>query len=339
MRILTILLSFAVLLSACTKEEAASPVATQFPGFKQPSTFPNPIYKFENNAVTEARFVLGKKLFYDGRLSRDGSISCASCHLQYSAFAHFDHPVSHGIDDQLGTRNSPTLQNLAWSPFFFWDGGVFDLDLFSLAPIHNPIEMDEEIGNVLLKLKADAKYPALFKAAYNTDSMNSTQILQALSSFMNMLVSANSRYDKYIAGDVSVMNADEVEGMNIFMQNCNSCHTAPLFSDQQFHSNGIQRTGDRGRGMITLQGSDNYKFKTPTLRNVDKSMPYMHDGRFVTLEQVMGHYVSNIPNANNVDANLIGGISLNADEQAKVIAFLKTLTDDEFLRNPLFSEE
>ncbi len=330
-----------VLLNACNKEADNTPNPSpvkEFVGFVQPQEFPNPLYKFNNNPITEKGFYLGKKLFYDGILSRDGSISCGSCHMQTAAFAHLDHSLSHGIDDLLGTRNSPSIQNMAWNPFFFWDGGVMDLDLFPFSPIQNPVEMDEKLPNVIHKLRNHPEYPKLFKEAFNVDSINSKELMYALSQFMNMLVSANSRYDQYIRGNVNAMNADEVEGMNLFMQNCNSCHTAPLFTDNKFHNNGIARFVDKGRQQITLQDSDLYKFKTPTLRNIEKTFPYMHDGRMNTLEEVMNHYTSNIASTGTIDARLHGGITLSPNEKSKVLAFLKTLTDEEFLKNPLFAE-
>lgn len=331
----------AMLLIACNKKDDnnnAIPTSPSFEGFVKPSNFPNPLYKFSNNGVTKEGFELGKKLFYDGILSRDGSISCASCHQQSAAFAHFDHALSHGIDDQNGVRNSPSIQNVAWSKFFFWDGGVFDLDLFPFAPIQNPVEMDEQMPNVIRKLRAHAQYPALFKKAFGTDSITSAELMFALSQFMTMLVSDNSRYDQYVKGNTSALTSAEVEGMNIFMQKCNTCHTAPLFTDENFHNNGIARFTDKGRFQVTLQDSDLYKFKTPTLRNIEKTMPYMHDGRFNTLEEVLAHYSSNISSAGTVDKRLHGGVQLSTAEQTKVIAFLRSLTDDEFLRNPLFAE-
>lgn len=329
-----------LILSSCKKEESVKITTnTEFKGFEKPSTFPNPLYRFQYNEVTKEGFELGRKLFYDGILSRDGSISCGSCHQQVAAFAHFDHALSHGIDDRMGNRNSPVLQNLAWSPSFFWDGGVFDLDLFPFAPIQNPVEMDEELPNVISKLKMHPTYPGLFKKAFGSDSITSTNLMYALSQFMNMLVSNNSRYDKYMAGDVTALNTTEIEGMNLFMQNCNRCHTAPLFTDNKFHNNGIARLSDRGRYEITLTDSDLYKFKTPSLRNIEVSMPYFHDGRTNTLEQILNHYTSNIPETGTIDNGLRGGLALSADDKTKIIAFLKSLTDNTFIKDTRFSEQ
>ena len=329
-----------VLIYSCKKEESIKITpATVFEGFQKPSNFPEPVYRFQYNEVTEEGFKLGRKLFYDGILSRDGSISCGSCHQQTAAFAHFDHAISHGIDDRMGERNSPVLQNLAWSPSFFWDGGVFDLDLFPFAPIQNPVEMDEHVPNVISKLRMHPTYPGLFKKAFGTDSITSTHMMYALSQFMNMLVSNNSRYDQYIKGDVSVMNTTELDGMNLFMQHCNRCHTAPLFTDNKFHNNGIARLSDKGRYTITLVDNDLYKFKTPSLRNIEKTMPYFHDGRTSTLEQVLNHYAGNIESTGTIDEGLRGGITLSNEDKTKIIAFLKTLTDDTFIHDTRFSEQ
>lgn len=342
MKTVKLLLSITILIffAACTKEESKTVTpTTQFVGFEKPANFPEPLYRFQNNAVTKEGFELGRKLFYDGILSRDGSISCGTCHQQAAAFAHLDHAISHGIDDKLGDRNSPVIQNMAWSPFFFWDGGVFDLDLFPFAPIQNPVEMDEQIPNVISKLKMHPTYPGLFKKAFGSDSITSTKLMYALSQFMNMLVSNNSRYDKYIAGDANAINATELEGLNLFMQNCNRCHTAPLFTDNKFHNNGLAKLADKGRFNITLNNADLYKFKTPSLRNIEKSFPYFHDGRASTLPEILAHYTSNINSDNTVDTGLVGGIALSQDQQNKIIAFLKTLSDDTFLKDTRFSEQ
>ncbi len=149
------------LLVACSKE-----MIDRFEGFQKPSHFPEPAYHFSTNPITENGFKLGRKLFYEPRLSRNNTVSCGSCHIQSSAFTQHGHDVSHGIDDRLGTRNSPPIMNLAWMPTFFWDGGVFDLDLQPVVPITNHVEMDETIPNVLNKLRNHPGYPGLFKKAF-----------------------------------------------------------------------------------------------------------------------------------------------------------------------------
>jgi cytochrome c peroxidase len=325
---------FVTLWSACKKENTSS----DFKGFVQPSHFPAPVYPFANNPVTEAGFNLGKKLFYDGRLSRDGSISCGSCHISYSAFSHTAHNVSHGIDNRLGTRNAPALQNLAWSTTFFWDGGVHNLDMLSFNPIQNPVEMDEQVPNVLTKLAADAEYKKMFKRAFGSEEINSIRMMQALSQFMNMLISANTPYDKYLKGDTLALNSTERRGLRLFNDRCGACHNGALLTDDSFKNNGLRPTNDKGRSLITLNPQDDYKFKVPSLRNIEKTAPYMHDGRFETLEQVLNHYVNAIHGASNLDPSLQTGVWLSTSEKADVLAFMKTLTDEEFIRNPLFAE-
>jgi cytochrome c peroxidase len=307
--------------------------------FKRPGNFQDPIYALANNPVTVDGFELGKALFNEPMLSRDNSIACAECHNQSYAFTHHGHDVSHGVDNRVGTRNAQPIQNMAWQKEFFWDGGVGDLDLFSVAPIENPLEMDERLGNVLTKLRASTKYPALFKKAYGSTEITSQKFLKALSQFMVSLVSANSRYDKFIRKEGVILTVEEQEGLNLFKQKCSSCHAGELFSDQSYRNNGlnIQGSKDEGRFRITENPSDRYMFKVPSLRNVEMTAPYMHDGRFYTLEEVLRHYTTGVQQSQNLDPILKNGITLSEDEQAKIVAFLKTLTDREFLTNPKFA--
>ncbi len=331
-----------LLVSACKKtgsETKAKDIA-----FTAPANFPPPVYNFAANPVTPAGFELGRKLFYDARLSRDNTISCGSCHQQFASFIHSAHIVSHGIDGKLGKRNTPAIINMAWSNDFFWDGGVHQLDLVSPNPISNPVEMDEQLGNVLNKLRNDAKYPAMFNAAFGSDEINSTRFLQAMSQFMNMLVSANSRYDKYVRGEGATLTADELEGKSLFEQKCSACHATDLFTDRNFHNNGIQNSiTDSGRYAITLNPLDIGKFKTPTLRNLDKTAPYMHNGSLATLQSVLNYYANGVNNTSTLDTLLRKngsiGIAMTESEKAKIIAFLLTLSDGEIIRDPRFAEQ
>ena len=319
--------------AACQKNDKP-----EFTGFENPTHFPTATYPFNSNPVTEAGFELGRKLFYEGKLSRDGSISCGSCHLQSAAFSHVDHTVSHGIDDKLGTRNAPAVQNMAWSSTFMWDGGVHNLDMFSFSPIENPVEMDEKVANVLLKLQATTTYPPLFKAAFGTQEINSTRMMQALSQFMCMLVSANSRYDQFVQGNNDALNATEKEGLTIFRAKCANCHTEPLFTDNSFRNNGLPIGNDKGRSRITLNPADDYTFKVPSLRNIEKTMPYMHNGSLHSLDAVLDHYQNGIQQTANLDPLLANGLSLTDAEKQQLKAFLLSLTDNDFIREPKFSE-
>jgi cytochrome c peroxidase len=334
-----------LLLGAQSCQTKTEPIPDEPIAFQKPAHFPETHYNLEGNPITPAGFALGKALFYDGLLSRDGSISCGSCHQQVAAFAHQDHDVSHGIDGLLGTRNSPALMNLAWSKSFFWDGGVPHLDLFSIAPIENPVEMDEKMGNVLQKLQNSPIYPAMFEKAFGNKEINTAKTMKALSQFMLMLVSANSKYDKMKRGEAS-FTAEENAGMTIFQAKCATCHAGEIFTDNSFANNGLPLRPilpDEGRYLVTGVPTDKFRFKVPSLRNIEKTAPYMHDGRIATLPQVIAHY-NNPALTPNADARMFQkpagalGIPLTIDEQAKLLTFLKTLTDEDFLKNRLFSE-
>ncbi|MBL7763466.1 MAG: cytochrome-c peroxidase [Chitinophagaceae bacterium] len=324
---------------ACTKS-----VEKQFLSFQQPGNFPEPVYRFATNLVTKEGFELGRKLFYDPILSRNNTISCGSCHIQTSAFTQHGHSVSHGIEDKLGVRNSPPIMNLAWNTSFMWDGGVFDLDLQPVAPITNHVEMDETVTNVISKLKAHPDYPGLFQSAFGTTEVSTARFMKALSQFMAMCVSSNSKYDSVIRKEGKTFTKQEEEGYALYKQKCSSCHTEPLFTDQSFRNNGIGigLIDDAGRYAITLDETDRYKFKVPSLRNLDYTAPYMHDGRFLTLDAVLDHYSSGVKQTQNLDMILQNnepGIPMTADEKTKVKAFLKTLNDKVFIANKLLSEQ
>lgn len=282
--------------------------------------------------------MLGRSLFYDGRLSRDGSISCGSCHIQFYAFSHHGHDVSHGIDDKLGTRNAPALQNLAWYSSYFWDGGVHNLDLVPVAPIENPVEMDETTANVLSKLQNDAGYRRLSKKAFGSEELSGQRLLQAMAQFMTMMVSAGSRYDRYVTGETAVFNAQEKEGLELFRTKCSSCHAEPLFTDNSFRNNGLV-SNDPGRYAISYNETDKGRFKVPSLRNVQYSAPYMHNGSIGTLEEVLQHYRSGIHTSPSLDPQLQNGIAMSDGEMGKIIQFLYTLSDPAFLKNELLSEQ
>lgn len=282
-------------------------------------------------------------------------VGCGTCHQQQAAFTHHGHELSHGVDDLLGTRNSPSVQNMAWNSSFFWDGGVHDLDLVPFNPIENPVELDESVPSIIEKLKAgprsDAKlpvdYPKLFKEAFGTEEINSERIMKALSQFMLTMVSATSQYDFYLMGDKSALNAREKEGMLLFQKNCAGCHEGVLFTDQSFRNNGLvpMRINDQGRYQITGKQEDRYKFKVPSLRNVGVTAPYMHDGRYHSLEEVLRHYNDSVALLKKMESDAAQtldplldspgrpGIPLTASEQEAIIAFLHTLTDEIFLKD------
>lgn len=326
----------------------------------KPSYFPDPVYNLSKNPLTVEGVELGKFLFYDGILSRTDNIGCGTCHQQQAAFTHHGHDLSHGVDDRIGTRNAPSVQNMAWNTSFFWDGGVHDMDMVPPVPIQNKVEMDERVANVIEKLKKtpvagatkQVDYPKMFKAAFGSDSITADRMMQALSQFMMTMVSATSRYDYFLRGDAAALTVQEKDGLSIFKQKCASCHAGELFTDQKFRNNGLtpNRINDQGRYTITLNADDRLKFKVPSLRNVGLTAPYMHDGRFTTLEQVLDHYANDKPGSKDsiyvsptLDpllsvAGQKRGISLTSSEKQSIIAFLKTLNDDDFIKDKRFSD-
>ncbi len=317
---------------------------TEMP-LQKPANFPPFVYDTAQNHLTKEGFELGRRLFYEVKLSRDNTISCGFCHIQTSAFTQHGHSVSHGINDRLGTRNSPPTFNLAWSGIFMWDGGIFNLDLQPLAPIKNHVEMDEDIQNVVAKLKADPLYPDQFRKVFGPGDITASNMLKAMSQFMIQCVSANSKYDLYKRKEGATLTADELAGMNLVQEKCSACHSTDLFTDNGFHNNGLPPSvlDDKGRNMVTLNPADEYKFKTPTLRNLKFSAPYMHDGRFLSLAAVLDHYNKGVQESATLDPllrkNGQTGIPLTEEEKNKILAFLNTLNDETFVRDPKFSEQ
>lgn len=330
---------------ACKKSEPLVDKINEFIGFEKPANFPEPVYNFAANKVTKYGFLLGRALFYEPRLSRNNTITCGSCHIQSSAFTQHGHDVSHGIDDRLGTRNSPPIMNLAWNKVFNWGGGVHDLDLQPIIPITTHEEMDENLENVYAKLRVMPKYTALFKAAFGTEEINTARFMKALSQFMLMCISSNSKYDKVMRKESGTsFTTEEQEGYALVKQKCVSCHSEPLFTDGSFRNNGlgVGPVNDKGLYTATLIETDKYKFKVPSLRNLKYTAPFMHDGRFLTLNAALEHYNSEVVATPNLDLMLQGsklGISLSATDKIKITAFLNTLNDEEFIKNPLLAEQ
>lgn len=306
--------------------------------WKIPRGFPKPNYNFKNNAVTPERFKLGRALFYDPLLSRDSTVSCATCHQSFAAFAHIDHKLSHGIDNRIGTRNVPALQNLIWKTDFMWDGGVNHLEVQPINPITNKDEMDESLVNVIAKLERSAYYKMLFRQAYGDTGITTERILKSLAQFTGLMISANSKYDQYMRKEVKLTEM-ELKGLELFNRKCNSCHTAPLFTNNSFADNGIKPDTllrDIGRGKITGKTEDDYRFKVPSLRNVEVTYPYMHDGRFSKLMQVLNHYRDLDETHKTKDAKLAAIGTLSDTDKVELVAFLRTLTDKSFLYDRRF---
>ena len=332
------------LLSSCSKDESDYqdiPLVVNVP-----SNFPELAYNLQNNPPTTKGFELGRKLFYEGKLSSDESISCGFCHIQQYAFTHHGHTVSHGVNNATGTRNSPPIQNLAFQDTFMWDGAAEHLDTQPIIPITSAIEMNGSFTAIIERLKADPTYPKLFQQAFPSGTINAENILRALGQFMVMAISSNSRFDKFKRNELGgTLTQEETEGYAIFNQKCASCHATDLFTDNSFRNNGLAvnpLVNDVGRFRVTEFEQDKYKFRVASLRNIEKTAPYMHDGRFLTLEAVLNHYASGVVNSTTLDANLNTngtlGIPLTTTEKTKLVAFLKTLTDQQFLTDSRFSE-
>jgi cytochrome c peroxidase len=303
------------------------------PTFRVPKDWPAPIYPITQQTLQGDLVDWGRVLFYDPILSRDSSTSCSSCHSVYHAFAHTDHALSHGIHDRIGIRNAPALMNLAWQPIFMWDGAVHHLDALPLAPITNPLEMDETPEHVLTKLRLSPRHQAFFQSLHPGEEMETKHYCQALSAFLITLISDQSKYDRMKRGEV-LFSEQENRGYTLFQQQCAACHREPLFTNHAFASNGITAAADSGRSRITGLNSDRHLFKVPTLRNVEFSKPYMHDGRYQTLREVMRHYASLNHSSTYVSNNASQtSAPLSDQEQTDVIAFLLTLSDSAFVYN------
>ena len=298
-----------------------------------------------SNPLTKKGVELGRRLFYDPLLSANNTQSCASCHNQSFSFTDNEKQFSVGIDGLVGERNAMPIVNLGYQKNFFWDGGARDLESQVLGPIENPVEMHETIGNVVKKLNNHPTYPALFKAAFGGDTINSNMVMRAIAQFERILISGNSKYDKFKKGEAT-LTAQEMSGLRLYENalkgDCTHCH--PLggtFSDFDFRNTGLDSIyTDAGRYRITLLGSDSGKFKTPSLRNIALTAPYMHDGRFTTLQQCLDHYNTGFHYTTNLDPVL--GVTkkgrMNAQEMNDIIAFLGTLTDTAFVNNPAFKK-
>lgn len=305
----------------------------------QPEGFPEKAYVGQQNPLTENGVALGKKLFEEGRLSADNLVSCSFCHMQEYAFTHHGHDLSHGVYDQVGMRNTPALQNLVWIKEYFYDGASNNLEMASLVPIHNELEMAETMPSIVKKLENDKAYQQMFLDAFGSTQVTSAGILKALAQYMSVLVSAESKYDLWKKEPIKYpLSSDEVQGYQLFQQKCSSCHSGALFTNQSFINNGLPpnpRINDLGRETVSGDPNDRYKFKVPSLRNVDYTAPYMHDGRFRTLESVLRFYNEGMVYSETIDEQLVNdgriGIPMTAEEQRLIIAFLKTLSDKNFI--------
>ncbi len=317
----------------------------------------DPIIPSDNPQTIEG-IALGKKLFFEKKLSKDNSISCASCHDPKKSFNDEGIALSKGVDGTLGKRNAMPLINLAWvsltSARFNWHGSANSIEEQAFGPVTDPLEMKETWINVSSKLQNDPQYPPLFEAAFNTNLIDSNLVVKALAQFERTLISGNSRVDKYVQKEIAgidipggpFLTPQELRGYDLFVAeekgDCFHCHgtfSNPLWTNNLFMDNGLDLLPDSGLASVTGRSSDLGKFKVPTLRNLSFTAPYMHDGRFNTLEEVIDHYESGIKNSPNLDSNLDPNQkprNLTTQEREDLIAFLLALTDESFNNNPDF---
>ncbi len=332
-----------VTMEACKKKDADVPPVTTPLQLTIPAGWPKPPTDiFATNPLTEEGFALGRKLFYDGRLSIDGSVACANCHQQFAAFATYDHDFSHGLNNTHTNRNAPALFNLAWMQQLHWDGGINHIEVQPLAPITHPLEMGETIANVVNKLNRDTLYPKLFAKAFGGTEITSQKMLKALAQYMGTIVSYNSKYDKVKRGETTFTPAEQ-NGYTIYTNKCATCHPEPLFTDNSFRNNGLPintALNDYGRLGITGTASDSFKFKIPSLRNIGLSLPYMHDGRFNSIGSVIDHYRTGIVTTQTtLDVALKNRIAISNAEKNDLIYFLFALSDTGITKNPRFSNQ
>lgn len=304
-----------------------------------------------NNPQTVEGIALGKTLFFDTILSGDNTQSCASCHNPKTAFSDTT-PFSTGIDNISGHRNTMPLFNLAWNynENFFWDGRTFSLENQALIPVEDPIEMHHTWDEAIASLQADSEYPKLFEQAFSTSIITKDLVTKAIAQFERTLISANSRFDNYLLGK-GELTPEELNGFNVFMDetkgDCFHCHGSnnnPLWTDNLFHNNGLDANPtDLGLGLKTGDPADNGKFKTPSLRNLKYTAPYMHDGRFKTLEAVINHYSEGLHYSTTIDPLMKrvseGGVHLSPKDKTNLKAFLLALSDEEFITNPAFQNQ
>ncbi|WP_196886230.1 cytochrome-c peroxidase [Aureivirga sp. CE67] len=355
MRIFTIL-GITLLLFSCSKDDEGSrndsngnKYNLEYTGLPKPNIA-------EDNKLTKNGVELGRRLFYEKTLSEDNSMSCASCHVQKDAFSDIRR-FSEGVKGLPGKRQAMAVFNMAWNDNkFFWDGRANLLRDQSLLPIQDHLEMNETLDNVILKLKANADYVERFQDVFEDGEINSFNISLALEQFMNSIVSNNSKYDKFLQNKAN-LSASEERGRVLYFRaydplkpnqafgNCIDCHGGANFENDSYMNNGLdtdEEMTDLGRGAVTERAVDRGTFKIPSLRNIELTPPYMHDGRFETLEEVIDHYNSGVKLSTTLNPTMLSlaneGSKMNEQDKKDLIAFLKTLTDYDLVTNPKYSD-
>jgi cytochrome c peroxidase len=343
-----VFLSLVILItSSCKKDEVIkTDDVLHLVKLDVPSNFPKFVDDLDN-PLTKEGIELGRLLFYDTRLSGSNQLSCASCHRQDLAFSDAIALSNTGASGKTLPRHSPALINLAWATNgLFWDGGVTNLESQAFAPLTSADEMNQNLTELDSELKQVPDYVKRFKLVFGSE-IKSASVVKALAQFERTMVSGNSKYDQYIRKEVGVaLTSEELNGLNLINSKCRNCHTGELFTDNNYHNNGINNDFSntdhdglyQGRFRVTFNVNDLGRFKTPTLRNVMLTAPYMHDGRFKNIDEVLEHYNAGLRSSSTVDPLLFQnsnklGIPISAVEKASIKAFLNTLTDNVFLKN------
>lgn len=349
-----------VLFASCRKDPSlntgnATPYTLDYP--ERLSKYLPPLEIPEDNPLTEEGVELGRKLFFEELLSGDNTVSCASCHDPKLAFSDTG-AVSFGVDGIPGMRNAMPLFNLGWMKSLFWNGRKPNLETQAFAPVTDPVEMHEKWPNAVHKLQAHPEYPALFEKAFGTSEIDSVLVAKAIAQFERTLLSGNSPMDKYMNANRTIGSsgwnaADELaayQGFVLFIDenkgDCFHCHGDnfnPLWTDNLFHNNGLDAViTDKGLGEFTGNPEDDGKFKTPSLRNLAFTAPYMHDGRFKTLDEVINHYSEGLQHSPTIDPLMKkvgdGGVQLTSEEKYFLKMFLISLSDSTFINNPKFAD-
>lgn len=339
MKKLSLLVILLVMLISCSKDPQ---VVTGSQTTPYNLVIPNSLPKMNipaDNPLTVEGVALGRKLFYDNILSANNTMSCGSCHQFKKYFVDSIGAFSKGIDNIAGTRNSMPLFNMGYAKNYFWDGGATSLEAQVAGPITNKIELHETLENVVSKLQAHPQYPSLFKKAFGSDRITTKHLFYAIAQFERTMISGNSKFDQWRRGEVQLSDA-ETRGMNLYNDDskgdCVHCHTfGSTFTDFEYRNTGLDSIPvDKGRGLITLNTADDGKFKTPSLRNIAMTAPYMHDGRFLTLQTCIEHYNKNFHYTANLAPELKSKLKNRLTEQdvQDLVAFLNTLTDEDLLK-------
>jgi cytochrome c peroxidase len=345
------------LMVSCKPKDEVQANGNEAYDFQSPILYGKAKYLSADNPLTVAGVDLGRHLFYDKMLSIDSTVACASCHIQKFGFSD-SAKFSHGIAGGITNRNSMAIANTAWQNIFFWDGRAKTLEQQALLPIANPKEMNMNINELLKRLNVNSFYVEKFKCAFPNEGITSNTLAKAIAQFEQTMVSANSRYDQYKLGKIQATE-QEKRGERLFFThpdaasglrggNCGDCHSGTLTFSNAFSNNGLDSNPtDFGLEGVTGNANDRAKFKIPSLRNIELTAPYMHDGRFSTLEEVLDHYNEHIQPSSTLDPQITSAsnnpvpfhttLGLTAQEKEDIIVFLKMLTDKSFTEDKRFS--